>query len=139
MSVTRLSVPDAAAWLGVSERTVWRRIRAGTLPTARSGRRVLVEVRTVYPTAGASRRRAAEAAPPYHSALDPEHEPGSWPYTRENIERQRERLLARRRAALDRLLAHAAHVKPDPDGLTGLDYLRELRDPDWEPEDDPDW
>jgi excisionase family DNA binding protein len=139
MTVTRLTVPEAAARLGVSERTVWRRIRAGTLPAARAGRRVLVEVGTAYPTAEPSRRRVAEAAAPYRSSADAGYEPGPWPYTRENIERQRQRLLARRNAAFAELERLAAKTRPDPDGLTGVDYLRELRDPDWEPSDEPDY
>src|SRR3990172_4925199 len=37
-----LSVPEAAARLGRSERTIWRQIRSGELQTKREGRRVLV-------------------------------------------------------------------------------------------------
>ena len=44
--------------------------------------------------------------------------------------------LAHRIAALDAILRIAKETRPDPDGLTVVDYLRDIRDPDWEPEED---
>ena len=37
-----LSVPEAAAWLGVRPRLVWGQVNRGELPSVRLGRRVLV-------------------------------------------------------------------------------------------------
>jgi excisionase family DNA binding protein len=127
-----LSVEAAAALLGLSERTVWRKIRAGELPVIREGRRVLVQVER--PPRG---RRVAEVAAPYateDAAVDPLV--GPWPYTAENVKRQRERLRERRIAALDAILQIAKETRPDPNGLTVVDHLRDIRDPDWEPEED---
>jgi excisionase family DNA binding protein len=123
MSVS-LSVPEAAAALGVSERTVWRRIRDGRLPVIREGRavRVLVE-------AGAVGGRAVREAPvTYGTAAAAGLTVGPWPFTPENVARQRERLRQRRLAALEEIKRIAATTKPDPDGLTVVDYLRDLRD-----------
>ena len=39
-----LSVPEAAAHLGRSERTIWRQIKSGELVAVRRGRRVFVHV-----------------------------------------------------------------------------------------------
>jgi len=75
---------------------------------------------------------------PYGST-DPRSEAeadGPWPYTAEARQRQRAALLARRRAAVEAMRVIARESRPDPDGLTVVDYLRELRDPDWEQQDD---
>ena len=61
---------------------------------------------------------------------------GPWPYTAENVKRQRERLRERRIAALAAIERIAQETRPDPDGWTAVDYLRDIRDPDWEPEED---
>ncbi|MFN8619119.1 MAG: helix-turn-helix domain-containing protein [Chloroflexota bacterium] len=124
MSVS-LSVPEAALALGVSERTVWRQIRDGRLPVIREGRlvRVLIEP-------GATRGRAVRETPAaYGSAPTSELTVGPWPFTAENVARQRERLRQRRLAALEEIKRIAATTKPDPDGLTILDYLRDEDDP----------
>lgn len=95
-----LSVPEAAAAAGVSERTMWRWIRARSVETARVGRRLLVRLRA--PAGG----RVGESALGYAdvSAAPPEPEP--WPYTTERLEERRRILLEERRAAgaeMDRL------------------------------------
>jgi len=145
MTLTRLTVPQAAARLGVSERTVWRRIRSGSLRVERAGRNVLVEVGSAYPDAGArgSANSTRESLAEYgHIDLgDPTSSDtrdigdfvGVWPYTVENVDRQRRALRARREAAFKEMERLAALTRPDPEGLTGVDYLRDLRDPDWEP------
>jgi excisionase family DNA binding protein len=91
-----LSVPEVARAAGVSERTVWRWIRAGHVQTVRVGRRLLV--RRSAP-AGA---RIGEVAVTYGSGLSSlpgPPEPGPWPYTAEKLEERRRILLAERRAA----------------------------------------
>src|SRR3989304_4176306 len=143
MTLTRLTVPQAASRLRVSERTVWRRIRDGNLHVERVGRLVSVVVGATHPDAGSRRswRSTGESFADY-ARLDPEgaiegdrtDTVSVWPYTAENIERHRRALLARRHAAFEQLERLAAKSRPDPDGLTGGGYLRELRDPDWEPE-----
>ncbi|OGN88311.1 MAG: hypothetical protein A2X23_09560 [Chloroflexi bacterium GWC2_73_18] len=129
-----LTIPEAAVLLGVSERTIWRRIRSGELPTERIGRRIYVRR-----PADAFARRVAEAAPRYGTAPAEDDSPdaldGPWPYTRENLESQRRAILARRQAAVAETDRLAAETRPDPDGLTAVDYLRDIRDPDWDAED----
>ena len=65
-----LSVEAAAALLGLSERTVWRKIRAGELPVIREGRRVFVQVERQP-----GGRRVADVVAPYGTA-----EPEPWPW-----------------------------------------------------------
>lgn len=69
------------------------------------------------------------------SDVEPE---GPWPYTIEIRKRRRDALLARRRAALEQMRVFARDTQPDPDGRTVVDYLRELRDPDWDREEKDD-
>ncbi len=142
MTVTRLTVPQAAARLGVSERTLWRRIRARELSVERDGRRVLVRFETAYPERPASAHQAREAALPYDGsrALPEELESlvGPWPFSRPNLERRYRQILARRESAVAELVRLAAESRPDPEGLTVVDYLRPIRDPDPEPRDRDD-
>jgi len=122
-----LGVPEAAARLGRSERTIWRQIRAGELRTRREGRRVLVliDADQGWPE-GASGRTVREAAAPYLTGR--EWQVGPWPYTPEIVERHRQARLARRRAAIETMKELSKRTRPDPDGLTGLDYIHAERD-----------
>ena len=122
-----LSVPEAAARLGRSERTVWRQIRAGELRTRREGRRVLVLMDADEGWLdGASPPRVREVAPPYLTGR--EWLVGPWPYTPEIVERHRQAKLARRRAAIETMKGLSMRTRPDPDGLTFQDYLDADRD-----------
>lgn len=121
MSVT-LSVPEAAVRLGVSERTVWRRLRGGQLRSTREGRQVRVVLEDGY--------QVGERAATYESGTGDVAASDSlpWPYTPEKVAAQAARLRARRMAALAEIRRLAAEVKPDPDGLTFIDYLRDEDD-----------
>ncbi len=134
MAVT-LTVQEAAARLGLSERTVWRRIRSGQLAVDRSGHAVRVSV-----PPDASWHRIGEAPASYAPAFDPVTPqlaaPGPWPFTQVNLEREAERRRATRMAALVELGRIAAHTLPDPDGRTSLDDLRPVRDPGWDAGED---
>lgn len=125
---TELSVPEAAAHLGRSERTIWRQIRSGDLRVQRRGRRVFVLVSA--PEAPEPGRlgghRVGEAVAPYQATDD--WLVGHFPYTAGVVERHRRAKLARRRAALSEIRRLAALSSPDPDGLTGGDYVRAERD-----------
>ena len=141
-----MSVPEAARSLGVTERTVWRRIRAGQLETEREGRRLYVRVPGGYPLVErlrdglGGRARAAEATAPYApSPFIPvsasELQPGAWPYTPERVARQREYALDRQRRfrerqrewfeEMDRL---RGELKPWPPGYDFQRFIRELKD-----------
>jgi excisionase family DNA binding protein len=124
MSVS-LSVPEAAAALNISQRTVWRQIKDGRLRTVRDGRtvRVLLEP-------GAGRVHAVgEAGVAYGTKPVAEAEVGPWPFTAEKLAIQAERLRARRIAAVAELRRLALDVKPDPDGRSFMDYLRAEDEP----------
>jgi excisionase family DNA binding protein len=129
-----LSVPEAAARLGLSERTIWRQIHSGELKTRRNGRRVMVLVQDV-PWPGlelAGGHRSAETAAPYepsrHREVGRDWQVGPFPYTAAVVERHRRARLARRRAAVAEIKRLASLSKPDPDGLTAADYVRAERD-----------
>jgi excisionase family DNA binding protein len=131
-----LSVPEAAARLGRSERTVWRQIRAGELPVRRQGRRVFVVIDPMSAWSGREPHATgtAESAVAYDATQarsQGEWHVGAWPYTPEVIERHRkarQAKLHRRRAAFALMDELAKHTKPDPDGLTVVDYLHAYKD-----------
>jgi excisionase family DNA binding protein len=118
-----MSVAEAARSLGVSERTIWRRLASGTLPADRRVGRVLVQVEL---PAGS---RIGEGPVSYQPSAPSEWaEPGPWPYTPEVLNRHRAALLRRRKAAATAMDRIAARTRPDPDGLTGADYVRRDRE-----------
>ena len=99
-----LPVREAARAAGVSERTIWRWVRAGRVDAIKVGRRLLVR-----PTASAG-HRIGEVALAYGEELTGtwagEPEPGPWPFTAEKLQERRRILLAERRVAgskMDRL------------------------------------
>ena len=129
MTVTlELSVAEAAAHLGRSERTIWRLVRSGELPVQRRGRRVFVLVESPETPDSVRRpgRRVGEAVAPYTSTDD--WIVGAFPYTAAVVERHRRAKLARRRAAFGEMDRIARLTRPDPDGLTGVDYIRADRE-----------
>lgn len=74
------------------------------------------------------RRTVAEAAAPYETSAAAGWRPGPWPYTTVVVERHRRALVERRRAAAEAMDRLASLSRPDPDGLTAVDYLRADRD-----------
>lgn len=95
---------EAARAAGVSERTIWRWVRAGQVDTVKIGRRLLVR-----PPVSAG-HRIGEVALVYGEELTGtrtgEPEPGPWPFTTGKLEERRRILLEERRAAgaeMDRL------------------------------------
>ncbi len=123
-----LSVPEAAAHLGRSERTIWRQIKSGELVAVRRGRRVFVHVSelTVPVAAPVTGHRPGEAVAAYRTSDD--WTVGDFPYTAEVVERHRRAKLERRRRAFAEMDRLARLSRPDPDGLTGVDYIRAYRD-----------
>lgn len=57
-----VDVPEAGRLLGVSESTVWRMIRRGTLPSIRQGGRRLILRRALRK---ANRKRSSDQIPPF--------------------------------------------------------------------------
>ena len=125
-----LSVSEAASSMGVSERTIWRWLRSGRLSAERSGGRVLIRMPPGQPRQtghSLGESRAIYGAPDIARFGEPG--PGPWPYTPENLEKRRVILLAKRRRAAERMAVLGRETRPDPDGLTGVDYIREFRGP----------
>jgi excisionase family DNA binding protein len=108
-----LSAGEAAVRLGISLRTVRRRIADGSLPSARIGRAVRIPAAAIeLPTAAPPGQSSREAVAPY--VTDAEGGPAAyvirwnaahWPDTFE-------RMLDRRRRAFDVLDAIRARSKP---------------------------
>lgn len=123
-----LSVPEAAARLDRSERTIWRQIRSGELKTRRDGRRVVVLVADgAWPSPEqAGGHRAGQAMATYAASTD--WILGPFPMTVAVLDRHRRAKLARRRAAIDEIKRLAALSKSDPEGLTAAEYVRADRD-----------
>ena len=108
-----LTATEAAARLGISLRTVRRRIADGSLATVRIGRAVRIPAAALdLPVARAPGTAAREAVAPYAADADEDrgayiarwnaaHWPDTW-----------ERMLERRRRAFDRLDAIRATTKP---------------------------
>jgi excisionase family DNA binding protein len=108
-----LTASEAAARLGISLRTVRRRIADGSLATVRIGRAVRIPAAALdLPVARARGKAAREAVAPYTADVDEDggayiarwnaaHWPDTW-----------ERMLERRRRAFDRLDAIRATTKP---------------------------
>jgi excisionase family DNA binding protein len=63
LPVIALSVPQAAKAIGVSEKTMWKLIRAGKLRHARVGARVLVPVKALEEFVLAGGAASLEPAP----------------------------------------------------------------------------
>jgi len=108
-----LTAAEAAARLGISLRTVRRRIADGSLPSVRIGRAVRIPVAALeLPAARPASAAAREAVAPYTTDADEDraahiarwnaaHWPDTW-----------ERMLERRRRALDTLDAIRATTRP---------------------------
>ena len=108
-----LTAADAASRLGISLRTVRRRIADGSLPSARIGHAVRIPAAALdLPVARRRGAAAREAATPYRPDADEDHaahvarwNATHWPDTFE-------RMLARRRRAFDVLDEIRARSKP---------------------------
>lgn len=109
-----LSAADAAVRLGISLRTVRRRIADGSLPSVRIGRAVRIPAAALeLPAAAPAGAGAREAAAPYATEAGEESQAAyvarwnaaHWPDTFE-------RMLARRRRAFEVLDAIRARSKP---------------------------
>jgi len=122
-----VSVQEAASSLNVSERTIWRWLRSGRLSAERSGGRCLVRM-----PAGQLGHATAESPVAYElpgATWPHDAQSGPWPYTAENLERRRAIREARRRRAADHMDLLGRETRPDPDALSAVDYIRELRGP----------
>ena len=108
-----LTATEAASRLGISLRTVRRRIADGSLPSARIGRAVRIPVAALdLPVARPGGSAAREAVTPYATDADGDRaayvarwNSANWPDTFE-------RMLARRRRAFDVLDAIRTRSKP---------------------------
>jgi excisionase family DNA binding protein len=128
-----LTATEAAARLGISLRTTRRRIADGSLPSVRIGRAVRIPAAAlelpVERPAGAGVR---EAVAPYATDADEDRvayiarwNASHWPDTFE-------RMLERRRRALERLDAIRARTKPPSGPHDTVDAILDAADREWD-------
>jgi excisionase family DNA binding protein len=108
-----LGAAEAASRLGVSLRTVRRRIADGSLPSVRIGRAVRIPVSALdLPVSRSAPSAAREAAAPYAAGADEDRAAFVARWNAEHWPDTYERMLERRRRAFATLDAVRARVKP---------------------------
>lgn len=128
-----LTAAEAAVRLGISLRTARRRIADGSLPSVRIGRAVRIPAAALdLPVARAADNAVREAVAPYATDADEDRaayvarwNAAHWPDTFE-------RMLERRRRALDRLDAIRARTKPPSGPHDTVDAILEAADREWD-------
>jgi excisionase family DNA binding protein len=128
-----LTAADAATRLGISLRTVRRRIADGSLPSVRIGRAVRIPAAALdLPVARPAGAAVREAVAPYAPDTDDSRaahvarwNAAHWPDTFE-------RMLERRRRAFDRLDAIRASSKPPSGPHDTVDAILEAADREWD-------
>jgi excisionase family DNA binding protein len=128
-----LTAAEAASRLGISLRTVRRRIADGSLPSARIGRAVRIPAAALdLPVARPGGSGAREAVAPYAADEDRDRaayiarwNAAHWPDTFE-------RMLSRRRRAFDVLDAIRARSKPPSGPHDTVDAILEAADREWD-------
>jgi excisionase family DNA binding protein len=128
-----LTAAEAAARLGISLRTTRRRIADGSLPSVRIGRAVRIPAAALeLPVARPTGTAVREAVAPYATDADEDRaayvarwNASHWPDTFE-------RMLERRRRALDRLDAIRARTKPPSGPHDTVDAILEAADREWD-------
>ena len=128
-----VTAAEAAERLGISLRTIRRRIADGSLPSVRIGRAVRIPVTALdLPSARAAGAAVREAAGPHAAGADDDraayiarwnaaHWPDTW-----------DRMLERRRRAFDRLDAIRATTKPPSGPHDTVDAILEAADREWD-------
>ncbi len=129
-----LDATEVAARLGISLRTVRRRIADGSLPSVRIGRAVRIPASVLQlPVARTAPAAAREAAAPYaaggagedRAAYAARWNADHWPDTYE-------RMLERRRRAFATLDAVRARTKPPSGPHDTVDAILEAADREWD-------
>jgi excisionase family DNA binding protein len=128
-----LTATEAAARLGISLRTARRRIADGSLPSVRIGRAVRIPAGALdLPVARPAGTAVREAVAPYATDADEDRtayvarwNAAHWPDTFE-------RMLERRRRALDRLDAIRATTRPPSGPHDTVDAILEAADREWD-------
>jgi excisionase family DNA binding protein len=128
-----LTAAEAASRLGISLRTVRRRIADGSLPSARIGHAVRIPAAALdLPVARPREAAAREAAAPYQQDADEDRavyvarwNAAHWPDTFD-------RMLARRRRAFDILDEVRARSKPPSGPHDTVDAILDAADREWD-------
>lgn len=108
-----LTAAEAASRLGISLRTVRRRIADGSLPSVRIGHAVRIPAAALdLPVVRPAGAAAREAVAPYVTETDDSRAAYAARWNAEHWPDTFERMLERRRRALDRLAAIRATTKP---------------------------
>jgi excisionase family DNA binding protein len=128
-----LTAAEAAGRLGISLRTARRRIADGSLPSVRIGRAVRIPAAALdLPVARPTGAVLGEAVVPYATDADEDRaayvarwNANHWPDTFE-------RMLERRRRALDRLDAVRATTRPPSGPHDTVDAILDAADREWD-------
>jgi len=128
-----LGAAEAAERLGISLRTVRRRIADGSLPSVRLGRAVRIPVSALeLPVSRPASSAAREAAAPYAAGADEDRVAFVARWNAEHWPDTYERMLERRRRAFERLDEIRARTKPPGGPHDTVDAILEAADRDWD-------
>jgi excisionase family DNA binding protein len=128
-----LNAAEAAERLGISLRTVRRRIADGSLPSVRLGRAVRIPVSALdLPVSRPAPSAAREAAAPYAASADEDRAAFVARWNAEHWPDTYERMLERRRRAFARLDAIRARTKPPSGPHDTVDAILEAADREWD-------
>ena len=128
-----LNAAEAAERLGISLRTVRRRIADGSLPSVRIGRAVRIPVHALeLPMSRPAPTAAREAAAPYAAGPDEDRAAFVARWNAEHWPDTYERMLERRRRAFATLDAIRARTKPPSGPHDTIDAILEAADLEWD-------
>jgi excisionase family DNA binding protein len=128
-----LTAAEAAARLGISLRTARRRIADGSLPSVRIGRAVRIPAGALdLPVARPAGTGVREAVAPYATDADEDRATYIARWNASHWPDSFERMLERRRRALDRLDAIRARTKPPSGPHDTVDAILEAADREWD-------
>jgi excisionase family DNA binding protein len=128
-----LDAAEVAARLGISLRTVRRRIADGSLPSVRIGRAVRVRTAALdLPPARPAPAAAREAVAPYAGAADDDRAAFVARWNAQHWPDTYDRMLERRRRAFATLDAVRARTKPPSGPHDTVDAILDAADREWD-------
>ncbi len=127
-----LGAAEAASRLGISLRTVRRRIADGSLPSVRIGRAVRIPAAALDLPVARPAAASREAVAPYETGADADRVAYVARWNAEQWPDTWDRMLERRRRAFDTLDAIRARTKPPSGPRDTLDAILGAADREWD-------